>query len=129
MGPRKTRVVVKKVGPWSVFRWSLLFYFCVMLIFLVSAWLILNALDTTGLLDSVGKFLGETLGLGCPSGPAEEEVTCVLQFDISYVMVRLFFAGSVFVLLWSIFNLLVTLLYNLVSDVLGGIELTLVERR
>ena len=128
-GPRKTRVVVRKVGPWSVFRWSLLFYFCVMLIFLVAAWLILNALSTTGLLDSVGKFLGETLGLGCPPGPAQAEVTCVLKFDISYVMVRLFFVGAVFVLIWSVFNMLVTLLYNLVSDVLGGIELTLVERR
>ena len=32
---RKTRVMVKRVGPWSVFKFSLLFYFCVMIIVLV----------------------------------------------------------------------------------------------
>ena len=32
-GPRRTRVVVKKVGPWSVLRFSLLFYFCIMIAF------------------------------------------------------------------------------------------------
>ena len=30
-GARRTRVVVKKVGPWSVLRFSLLFYFCIMI--------------------------------------------------------------------------------------------------
>ena len=33
------------------------------------------------------------------------------------------------VVLWSFFNLLVTLLYNLVSDIIGGIEMTLVDKR
>jgi hypothetical protein len=29
---KRTRVVVRKVGPWSVLKFSLLFYLCVMLI-------------------------------------------------------------------------------------------------
>jgi hypothetical protein len=33
------------------------------------------------------------------------------------------------VVIWSFINLLVAILYNLVSEILGGIELTLVERR
>ena len=33
------------------------------------------------------------------------------------------------VVLWTLINVFVALLYNLISDVVGGIEVTLSERR
>src|SRR6266568_4089888 len=34
---RRAQVVVKRVNPWSVLKFSLLFYFCLMLVFLFAA--------------------------------------------------------------------------------------------
>ena len=128
-GPRRTRVVIRKVGPWTVFRWSLLFYFCVMLIGLLALFIIFQVLDASGFLDSIGKLLGKAFGVGCPPGPHDIEVDCVMTFSASWIFTRLFLVGSVLVVIWSVINLLIALLYNLVSDVLGGIEMSLVERR
>jgi hypothetical protein len=40
-----------------------------------------------------------------------------------------FLGGSVLTLVWSLINVLVAFLYNLISDVVGGIEVTLAEKR
>jgi hypothetical protein len=37
--------------------------------------------------------------------------------------------GAVMVVVWSLINVFVVFLYNLISDVIGGIEVTLSERR
>ena len=44
---RRTRVIVKRVGPWSVLRFSLLFYFCVMLAFWIGLLVVYNFLGAT----------------------------------------------------------------------------------
>jgi len=36
--------------------------------------------------------------------------------------------GLAMVLIWSLINLFIAFLYNLISDVIGGIEVTLAER-
>ena len=128
--PRRTRVVIRKVGPWTVLRWSLVFYFSIMLIFLLALFIIYMVLDAGGVLDSAGKFVGEIFQVGCPPGVnVESEVNCVMKFDAGFIFTRLFLFGCAMTLLWSFINLLVALLYNLVSDIIGGIEMTLVERR
>ena len=128
--PRRTRVVIRKVGPWTVFRWSLVFYFSVMLIFLLALFIIYLGLDSMGVLDQAGRLIGEVFQVGCPGGAqVEAEVDCVVVFNPGYVFTRLFVVGCVMTALWSCVNLLIALLYNLVSDVIGGIEMTLVERR
>jgi hypothetical protein len=40
---------------------------------------------------------------------------------------RLFLVGVVGVVVWSLVNTCVVLLYNLVSDVVGGVQVTLSE--
>ena len=37
--------------------------------------------------------------------------------------------GLVLVVLWTLINVFIVFLYNLLSDVVGGIEVTLSERR
>ncbi len=128
--PRRTRVVIRKVGPWTVFRWSLLFYFCTMLIFLLSLFFIYLFLESSGALDDFGKLLAEfkIMEGECRPLPDTAQLECIARIDGGWLFSRLFIVGSVLVVIWSVINLLIALLYNLVSDVLGGIELTLVER-
>jgi len=128
-GPRRSRVIIHKVGPLSVLRWSLFFYFCVFMIFFIAAWMIFGVLDAAGVLKTIGEFLG-SLSLGtCEAQAGQETSKCIFYFDQGWIFSRLFVAGVVVVVIWSVINTLVSLLYNLVSDVIGGIEMTLVEKR
>lgn len=127
-GPRRTRVIIRKVGPLSVLRWSLFFYFCVFMIFYVAAWMIFGILDAGGVLSTLGDFLG-SLSLGTCQNVGEQSAKCVFVFNQGWIFSRLFLGGIAVVVIWSIINTLVSLLYNLVSDVIGGVEMTLVEKR
>ncbi len=115
--PRQTRVVVKRIDPWSVFKFSLLFYFCVMLIFEFALLILYWALGLLGVLDSTSRLIGEFF-----SNPH-------FQIDGFWLFSRMFLLGVVGVFVWAVVNFFVTLLYNLVSDVVGGIQVTLGERR
>ena len=42
--------------------------------------------------------------------------------------VRLFLVGVAGVIIWSLVNMLVAVLYNLVSDVVGGVQISLGEK-
>ena len=114
---RRTRVIVKRVGPWSVFKFSLLFYFCVMLVILLGVTILYNVLAAVGVLDSASKLLGD-LGFGKN-----------FEFHGWWLLTRAFAVGVVMVVFWSLVKLLITFMYNLISDLVGGIEVTLTERR
>jgi hypothetical protein len=51
------------------------------------------------------------------------------RFNGGWIFSRLFFVGVALVLLWSVIKVIASLIYNLVSNIVGGIEVTLAERR
>jgi hypothetical protein len=120
--PRRTRVVVRKVQPWSVLKFSLLFYFCLMLVVMFALLILYWIMGLTGVLDSLGRIL-QNAGFGPQPGKG------TFQFNGPWMFERLFLIGLVGVVVWSLVNLLVAVLYNLVSDVVGGVSVTLTEKR
>ena len=114
---RRTRVVVKKVGPWSVLRFSLLFYFCVMVAFWVGLLILYAFLGAIGVLDSVER--------GIRSVGFSKDWT----LQAGWIFSRLFMIGLVMVVFGSIVNLFASFIYNVIAEFVGGIELTLTERR
>ncbi len=115
--PRQTRVVIRKVGPWSVFKFSVLFYFCIMLILLLALGLLYSVLGAIGALDSVTKLARDLFA----------DKTFAIHGD--WIFTRLAIIGVAMVFIWSLINVFVALLYNLIADVVGGVEVTLAERR
>jgi hypothetical protein len=116
-GPRRTRVVVRKVGPWSVLRFSLLFYFCVMIALWIGLLILYGFLGAIGVLDSIQRGIR---GIGFSRH---------WSFQAGWLFSRLFMIGLVMVVFGSIVNLFGAFLYNLIADFVGGIELTLAERK
>jgi hypothetical protein len=114
---RQTRVVLRKVGPWSVFKFSLLFYFCVMLVILLALGMLYAILGAVGAIDSVTRLARDLF-----ADPS-------FQINGGWVFTRLSVIGLAMVVVWSLINVFVVFLYNLISDVVGGIEVTLTERR
>jgi hypothetical protein len=121
---RRTRVVVRKVGPLSVLKFSLIFYFCVFLIVFLALLIIYVILASIGAVDSLAKILGYVFGTG-DAGTRDPEP---IRIDGRQVFTWLFVGGLILTLVWSVINVFVAFLYNLISDIIGGVEVTLAEK-
>lgn len=116
--PRRLRVAIRRVNPWSVLKFSLLFYLCLMLVILIGLSMLYLVVDALGFLDPVEDFLGEFWG-----GEAG------FQIDGGFLFRMTALIGIISVALWSTLTVFFAFLYNLISDLVGGIEVTLSERR
>jgi len=114
---RKARVVLRKVEPWSVLKISFLFYLCVMVVIIGAMMILYTILGAIGALDSLTRLIRDLF--------ADQ------SFEIhgGWLFTRGVSIGLVLVVLWTLINVFIVFLYNLLSDVVGGIEVTLSERR
>ncbi len=120
---RRTQVVIRRIGPWSVLKFSLIFYFCVMLILFFALLIIYLVLSAAGAIDSLARILGYVFGSGTSTrGPTP------VKIDGGQVFTWIFFSGLAFTVVWSLINVFVAFLYNLISDIIGGIDITLAEK-
>lgn len=117
--PRRIRVAIRRVNPWSVLKFSLLFYFCLMLVFVIGLAILYMVVDAIGVVGSLEQLL-ESLGFGGEAG---------FEVNGAFLFRTLFLIGLISVVVWSALTLFFAFLYNLISDLVGGIELTLAERR
>ncbi len=124
---RRVRVQIRRVAPWSVLKVSIIFYFCLMLVALLGFAILFSVLDSIGVLEPVETLLAE-LGFGTTVGGGEG-ARAVFEIDFGYVMRTMFLIGLISTALWAAFTVFMTFLYNLIADLVGGIEVTLLERR
>jgi Transmembrane domain of unknown function (DUF3566) len=111
---RRARLVLRRLDPWSVLKFSLLFYLCLMLVGLLVFAVIWFVLVNMGVFEEISKFAGNfNLTVAFPAGK-------VFRW---YILL-----GLLGVVLWSIVTVLATLLFNLINDITGGIEVVLAER-
>jgi hypothetical protein len=111
---RRARLILRRLDPWSVLKFSVVFYFCLMLISLLIFAVIWFVLVNMGVFEEVTRFAGNfNLEVAFPAG-------AVFRWYV--------FVGLLGVVVWSVVTVLLTLLFNLVNDVTGGIEVVLAER-
>lgn len=109
------RRVIRRVDPWTVLRFSLVFYLCMLVVWLVAGALLWLAASVTGLIDNIERFLTDLFFLE------------YFQIRGSVVLLAAFVGGLVLVLLATGINVIMAVVYNLTSDVTGGVEVTVVE--
>jgi hypothetical protein len=123
---RRTRVEIRRVGALSVFKFSLLFYFCAMLILFFALLMIFLVLQAAGTIDT----LENTIGCLVQEGERPTTGQCIpYLIDGVTVFTWMFFLGCVGTVVVAALNTFVALIYNLISDIVGGIEVTLAEKR
>jgi len=118
---RKARVVLRRVGPLSVLRLSLIFYTCVMLIGFFGLLILYGLMVAAGVTKNLADLIA---GLGLTDA-AKGHFT----IDGTWLFTRILAAGCLLVVLASLVNVVAALLYNLISDLVGGLEVTLAEKR
>jgi hypothetical protein len=111
---RRARLVVRKVDPWSTLKFSLLFYFCLLLIMLLGSAIIFAILKAFGVISRLEDLLNS------------------LSFEVNIsggaIFRWLFLFGLLGTVVASAVTVFLAFLYNLIADVVGGIEIAVSER-
>jgi hypothetical protein len=108
------RRVLRRIDPWTVLRFSALLYASLLVVFVVAGTLLWTAASVVGVIDNVEGFME---GIGFTD----------FRFLPIQVFVGTVTAGLVLLVVGTGLNLLLAVLYNLIADVVGGIEITLLE--
>lgn len=112
---RKVRRLVRHIEPWSVLKVALLFNFCMWVVTMVAGVLLWNAAETAGTIQDVEQFAEEIFALEEFAFQGEEIFNAVAL------------GGLVVAVAATGFAVLVAILLNLISDLTGGIRVTVVE--
>lgn len=111
---RRVRRVIRRFEPWSVLRLSVLFYLSLFLVLLVAGVVLWFVADATGARHHIEKLMDNIgfTGFHFRGGPLLEGAAL---------------GGGVLVVVGTGANLLLAVLYNLISDVIGGVEVAVLE--
>ncbi len=122
---RRARLVLRRVDPWSVLKFSLIFSLCLLVVFVVAVVALYLALEALGVFDSVNEFVTTLTATG-NGGQSGTEVDVV--FSAGRVIGGSVVIGLINVVIITAISTLGAFLYNLCADIVGGIEVTLAER-
>jgi hypothetical protein len=112
---RRVRRTIRHIDPWSVFKVGVIFCLCLYAALLLSVSLLWRAADSAGLLDNIESFF----------------VDIGLFDDFEFkgdVMFRAAAIGGLVLAVASAAALvLMTVIFNLISDLMGGIRVSVIE--
>jgi len=112
---RKVTRIVRRVDAWGVFKISLIFYVILYIILLVAGVLLWNLANTTGTVANVEGFARDLFGLKTFEFDGEK------LFRASWVL------GAILVVAGTGLNVTLAVLFNLISDLVGGVRVTVLE--
>ena len=114
---RRVRRIIRHIELWSVLKFSLIFYFCLWLIFVLAGVLLWSFAESSGTLESIEELVESLFALD----EAEEFWSGGTIFRAYTIMTLVLAIAGV------TFNVLLAALYNLISDLTGGIRITVIE--
>lgn len=119
-GPRRARLFVKRIDPWSVMKFSFAMSFVLFFVAIVATSVLYLALDAMGVFRSLNKMLADMLG--ATGGKSTFKITALDVIGTAGVL------GLVNVVLFTALATLSAFVYNVCADLVGGIEVTLSEK-
>ena len=121
-GPRRARLQLRHIDTWSALKISLVVSIALFFVWMVAVGILYGVLSGLGVFDSINDLIGQVST--STGGEATESftITAGLVFTGAAVI------GAVNILLLTALCTVGTFVYNLCSDLVGGLELTLAER-
>ncbi|BCY04923.1 hypothetical protein L3i22_000110 [Actinoplanes sp. L3-i22] len=123
-GPRRARLNLKRIDPWSVMKFAFAVSIVLFIVVVVATSVLYLALDTMGVWTSVNDSLKELVSASGGPGSTGGGFRITAWGVIGTSML----IGAVNVVLFTALATLGAFIYNVCADLVGGIELTLAER-
>lgn len=111
---RRTTRVIRHIDPWSVFRVALVAHFVLYLVLLITGVLLWNVANATGTVDNVERFM-ESFGWE------------TFEFDGGELFHQAWILGLFLVVGLTGVAVLAATTFNLITDLVGGIRVTVLE--
>jgi transmembrane protein DUF3566 len=121
-GPRRARLHLKRIDPWSVMKFAFAVSFVLFVVVIVATSVLYLALDAMDVFASVNKMLADLVS----STGGEKNDT--FKITAKGVIGGAALLGLVNVVLFTALATLGSFIYNVCADLVGGIELTLAEK-
>ena len=115
--PRRARVYVTRLDPWSVAKAAFLLALAIGIVIVVAVAFVFWTLDSTGALDAVSRTVDDVLGTG--------GFDLLTSLEFSRVLGLAAVLASVEIVLVSSLATLFAFLYNITVGLTGGIEVVL----
>lgn len=120
---RKARLRLSRIDPWSVMKTSFLFSIAFGIMFWVSTWVLWTVIINSGLFEAINSAI-----VNIVQNPATTETWRIEDYiNTNKVLGIAALLAVINVVITTALGTLVAFLYNLSSNILGGLELTLAE--
>lgn len=112
---RKVRRIIRHIEPWSVLKISFVFYLCLWVILVLAGVMLWSVAVSSGTVERAEGFVADLFALD------------EFLFDASIIFRAYSLGALVLVIAGTAFNVLLCVLFNLISDLMGGVRLTVIE--
>ena len=112
---RKVRRVIRHIEPWSALKVGLIFYTCVWGLSTIAIRILWNTAEDAGTIQKVESFIEDLFALE------------VFEFDSEQILRIFFLGGLILVVGGTAITVVLVVLFNLISDLTGGVRFTMIE--
>jgi len=121
-GPRRARLQLRHIDTWSALKISLVLSIALFFVWMVAVGILYGVLGQLGVFDSVNDLIGQVSSSTGEESGSSDVITAGVVFGGAAVI------GAINILLLTALCTVGTFVYNLCSDLVGGLEVTLAER-
>ena len=125
-GPRRARLRLKRIDPWSVMKFSFAVSIVLFIVMVVATTVLYIALDAMGVFDTVNDMLQMLMGTNADDAAGGSTET--FRITAKGVIGAAALLGVVNMVLFTALATLGSFIYNVCADLVGGVEVTLAER-
>jgi hypothetical protein len=120
-GPRRARLQLRHIDTWSALKISLVLSIALFFIWMVAVGILYGVLSALGVFETVNELFGQIGSASGAENPGDVVTWQVVLWGAAVI-------GAINIVLMTALCTVGTFIYNLCSDLVGGLELTLSER-
>lgn len=121
-GPRRAKLQLRHIDTWSAFKISLVLSIALFFIWMVAVGILYGVLSGLGVFNTLNDLFGQLGSANGSKSTSSNVITPGVVFGVAAVI------GAINIVLLTALCTVATFIYNLCSDLVGGLEVTLSER-
>jgi hypothetical protein len=121
-GPRRARLQLRHIDTWSALKISLVMSIALFCVWMVAVGILYGVLGGLGVFDTLNELIGQLSSASGDEQASGDAISAGIVFGGAAVI------GAVNIVLLTALCTVSAFVYNLLADLVGGLEVTLAER-